>query len=73
MVAVSSMEHPISNQSNLEISFYNEEICPGHSLFNGSNGSAIPFKNPLDDITLQQVGQNLKSHFSPTRNTPSFF
>ena len=73
MVAVSSMEHPITNQSNLEISFCNEEICPGHIFFNCSNGSAVGFKNPLNDFNIQQVGQNLKSHFSPTRKIPSFF
>ena len=50
MVAVSSMEHPITNQSNLEISFCNEEICPGHIFFNCSNGSAVGFKNPLNDF-----------------------
>ena len=52
MVAVSSMEHSISNKSNLEISFCNEELCPGHIFFNCSNGSAIAFKNPLNDFNI---------------------
>ena len=52
MVAVSSMDYSVSNQSNLEISFCNEELCPGHIFFNCSNGSAIAFKNPLNDMNI---------------------